>query len=45
MEERYKNEFFTVLRTLQRILIDENDLLIKFSISQKLIANNKEQYL
>jgi hypothetical protein len=35
MEERYKNEFFTVLRTLQRILTDENDLSKKFSIKQE----------
>jgi hypothetical protein len=35
MEERYKNEFFTVLRTLQRILTDEKDVTGNFAIKQE----------
>jgi hypothetical protein len=35
MEERYKNEFFTILRTIQRILIDEKEVSGTFVINQE----------
>jgi hypothetical protein len=35
MEERYKNEFFTVLRTIQRILIGEKEVSGNFTIKQE----------
>ncbi len=41
MEDRLKNEFFTIVRTMQRLMTKENCVLEDFNIYQYLIASNK----
>ncbi len=45
IENRLKNEFFMVLRTMQRLMIRESRVSEDFNIRKDLIASNKEQYL
>jgi hypothetical protein len=35
MEERFKNEFFTIVRTIQRIIMKENKIAQEFAISKE----------
>jgi hypothetical protein len=34
MEERFKNEFFTIVRTIQRIVMKENKIAEEFVIAK-----------
>ncbi len=45
IEERLKNEFFTIVRTMQRLMIKENRVSEDFNIQKDLMASNKQQYL
>jgi hypothetical protein len=40
-EDRLKNEFFTIVRTMQRLMIKENRVSEDFTIEADLIASNK----
>jgi hypothetical protein len=41
IEERLKNEFFTIVRTMQRLMIKESRVSEDFNIRKDLIASNK----
>jgi hypothetical protein len=41
MEDRLKNEFFTIVRTMQRLMIRESRVYEDFNIHKDLIASNK----
>ncbi len=41
MEDRYRNEFFTVMRTIQRITIEENKIAEDFLIESDDFVNKK----
>jgi hypothetical protein len=41
IEDRLKNEFFTIVRTMQRLMIRESRVSEDFNISKDLIASNK----
>ncbi len=45
IEDRLKNEFFMIVRTMQRLMIKESRVSEDFTIQADLIASNKEQYL
>ncbi len=45
IEDRLKNEFFTIVRTLQRFMIKESRVSEDFAIRKDLMASNKQQYL
>jgi serine/threonine protein kinase len=45
IEERLKNEFFTIVRTMQRLMIKESRVSEDFNIQADLMASNKQQYL
>jgi hypothetical protein len=45
IEDRLKNEFFTIVRTMQRLMIKESRVSEDFNIQKDLIASNKQQYL
>jgi hypothetical protein len=45
LEDRLKNEFFMIVRTMQRLMIRENRVSEDFTIQKDLIASNKQQYL
>ncbi len=45
IEDRLKNEFFTIVRTMQRLMIKESRVSEDFNIRKDLIASNKKQYL
>ncbi len=44
-DDRLKNEFFTIVRTMQRLMIKESRVSEDFNIHKDLIASNKKQYL
>ncbi len=44
-EDRFKNEFFTIVRTMQRLMIKESRVSEDFNISKDLTASNKQRYL
>ncbi len=41
IEDRFKNEFFTIVRTMQRLMIKESRVSEDFAIQSDLIASNK----
>jgi hypothetical protein len=41
MEERFKNEFFAIVRTIQRIMVKENKIAEEFVIDKQEIINKK----
>jgi hypothetical protein len=41
MEERFKNEFFTIVRTIQRIMMKENKIAEDFAIDKDEIVNKQ----
>jgi hypothetical protein len=41
IEDRLKNEFFTIVRTMQRLMIRESRVSEDFAIQKDLIARNK----
>ncbi len=45
IEERLKNEFFTIVRTMQRLMIRESRVYEDFGIQADLMASNKQRYL
>jgi serine/threonine protein kinase len=45
IEDRLKNEFFTIVRTMQRLLMKENHISQDFAIRKDLMASNRQQYL
>jgi hypothetical protein len=45
IEDRLKNEFFTIVRTMQRLMIPESRVSEDFNIHKDLIASNKQHYL
>ncbi len=45
IEDRLKNEFFTIVRTMQRLMIKESLVSEDFNIQKDLMANNKQEYL
>ncbi len=45
VEDRLKNEFFTIVRTMQRLMIKGNRVSEDFNIQSDLMASNKQQYL
>jgi hypothetical protein len=45
IEDRLKNEFFMIMRTIQRLMIKEGRVSEDFTIQKDLIASNKQQYL
>ncbi len=45
IEDRLKNEFFTIVRTMQRLMTKESRVSKDFTIQKDLMASNKEQYL
>jgi hypothetical protein len=45
IEDRLKNEFFTIVRTMQKLMIKESGVSEDFNIHKDLIASNKQQYL
>jgi hypothetical protein len=45
LEDRLKNEFFTIVRTIQRLMIKESRVYEDFNIHKDLMASNKQQYL
>jgi hypothetical protein len=44
-EDRLKNEFFTIVRTMQRLMIKESRVSEDFEIEKYLMASKKQQYL
>ncbi len=44
-EDRLKNEFFTIVRTMQRLMTKESSVSEDFNIRKDLIASNKQKYL
>jgi hypothetical protein len=45
MEDRLKNEFFTIVRTMQRLMIRESRISEDFTIQADLMGSNKHRYL
>jgi hypothetical protein len=45
IEDRLKNEFFTIVRTMQRLMIKESRVSEDFTIQADLMASNKQRYL
>jgi hypothetical protein len=45
IEDRLKNEFFTIVRTMQRLMIKESRVSEDFTIQEDSMASNKYQYL
>jgi hypothetical protein len=45
MEDRLKNEFFMIVRTMQRLMIKESRVSEDFTIQADLITSNKQRYL
>jgi hypothetical protein len=45
IEDRLKNEFFMIVRTMQRLMMKESHVSEDFNIQKDLIASNKQQYL
>jgi hypothetical protein len=45
IEDRLKNEFFTIVRTMQRLMIKESRVCEDFNIQKDLMASNKQRYL
>jgi hypothetical protein len=45
IEDRLKNEFFTIVRTMQRLMIKENRVSEDFTIKTDSMTSNKQQYL
>jgi hypothetical protein len=45
IEDRLKNEFFTIVRTMQRLMIKESRVSEDFTIQADLMARNKQRYL
>jgi hypothetical protein len=45
IEDRLKNDFFTIVRTMQRLMIKESRVSEDFTIQKDLMASNKQQYL
>jgi hypothetical protein len=45
IEDRLKNEFFTIVRTMQRLMIKESRVSEDFNVRKDLMASNKHQYL
>jgi hypothetical protein len=45
MEDRFKNEFFMIVRTMQRLMTRESRVSEDFAIQKDLMDSNKEQYL
>ncbi len=45
IEDRLKNEFFTIVRTMQRLMIRESRVSEDFTIQKDSMANNKQRYL
>jgi hypothetical protein len=45
IEDRLKKEFFTIVRTMQRLMIKESRVSEDFNIQKDLMVNNKKQYL
>jgi hypothetical protein len=41
IEDRLKNEFFTIVRTMQRLMIKESRVSEDFTIQKDSIASNK----
>jgi hypothetical protein len=41
IEDRLKNEFFTIVRTMQKLMIRENRVSEDFAIQGDLMASNK----
>ncbi len=44
-EDRLKNEFFTIVRTMQRLMIKESRVFEDFTIHKDSMSSNKQQYL
>jgi hypothetical protein len=42
IEDRLKNEFFTIVRTMQRLMIKESRIYEDFAIQKDLMASNKQ---
>jgi hypothetical protein len=45
IEDRLKNEFFTIVRTMQRLMTKESRVSEDFTIQKDSMASNKQQYL
>jgi hypothetical protein len=45
IEDRLKNEFFTIVRTMQRLMTKESHVSEDFTIQKDSMANNKQRYL
>jgi hypothetical protein len=45
IEDRLKNEFFTIVRTMQRLMTKESRVSEDFTIQKVLMVRNKQQYL
>ncbi len=45
IQHRLKNEFFTIVRTMQRLMIKESSVSEDFNIQKESMASNKQQYL
>jgi hypothetical protein len=45
IEDRLKNEFFTIVRTMQRLMIRESCVSEDFNIHKDSIASKKQRYL
>jgi hypothetical protein len=45
LEDRLKNDFFTIVRTMQRLMIRESRISEDSTIQADLMANNKQRYL
>jgi hypothetical protein len=43
IEDRLKNEFFMIVRTIQKLMIKENRVSEDFNIQSDLMASNKQQ--
>jgi hypothetical protein len=42
IEDRLKNEFFTIVRTMQRLMIKESHVSEDFNVQKDLMASNKQ---
>jgi hypothetical protein len=45
IEDRLKNEFFTIVRTMQRLMVKESRVSEHFNIQIDLMGSNKQRYL
>jgi hypothetical protein len=45
IEDRLKNEFFMIVRNMQRLMVKESHVSEEFNIQKDLMASNKQQYL